>query len=455
MYSYNTPSLESVYQNIMHTLTGVLIVMLIVLAIVYIARQNSSSVKTFAKGIFGGYKPFKFTRKPTGIVLGKLPFFKIYICSPAENESHVCVLAPSGGGKTVGPVLCSLNASSSKMTSYVIDVSGDIHPNVYSSNKKVFAPFEDSDVTYNVFAAIDTLDSKAEQDAELIRLAITIYPTANKDSDASVYYYQGGLAFLQGALVAGYHAGCNFAEICSIIRRSSIKELFDLISKDEVARGLIASYIDQTESNLAGCKDRADKAVEIFALNPYINRAFSSSNNEVSPATLETNSLYICIPDTYLALCEQVMHVITSQVVDYLMARPFDRIEGHKIFLCLDEMTSLGHLDALKDLLSRSRKHGVRIMIITQSLADFEMIYPREHRSMLENMTIKVILGAAELDSMEYFSRMLGSSRDTEGHLHKNYLPEDFGNLSNRNRELIVYPGGYIEAEKTKYFKIW
>ena len=59
-------------------------------------------------------------------------------------------------------------------------------------------------------------------------------------------------------------------------------------------------------------------------------------------------------------------------------------------------------------LLYTSRKRHIRIMVLTQSLADLDMIYGKdEWKAMLGNFKFTVLLGCKDTETQEYFSKML------------------------------------------------
>ena len=75
------------------------------------------------------------------------------------------------------------------------------------------------------------------------------------------------------------------------------------------------------------------------------------------------------------------------------------------ILFCLDEFASFGKLN-ITPALRKLRKKKVRIMVLTQSLADIDLIYGKEERSsMMNNFSYKVVLGAMDTDTQDYFSR--------------------------------------------------
>ena len=413
--------------------------------------------KVILLDILSGYKTFAYSRYPIGIVIGKLPIIKRYVCSLPESEEHLLFAAPSGSGKTAGPVIMTLQAITlsifDRFNAFVIDISGDIHSNV-PGEKLFFAPFDDGGHNYNVFDRIDRLDNEL-RDLEIMRMTQLIYSDYQPGGNsAAIYYGEGGLTILQAAMIAGYRAGRDFIDICKAVYTSSAKELIEMIELYPFADNLIKDYKDKDVKDLAKFKENLNKTVAIFATDPRVAKSFGRGPDSISPFSLEESSVYICIPDEQLVYSKQLMHVITAQVVDYLLSREYSvaACNKPKILLCLDELTSLGHLGNLCALLQRTRKHGTRIMILTQDLSDLEMVYPHEYKSMLGNLTIKVVLGGlSELDSMNYISDMIGKYSIDESE-KKFFEPEDIRMLS-KKKEIVIFSGGHMVINKARWFK--
>ena len=78
------------------------------------------------------------------------------------------------------------------------------------------------------------------------------------------------------------------------------------------------------------------------------------------------------------------------------------------ILFCLDEFASFGKLQ-ITESLRKLRKRHIRIMVLTQSLADLDMIYGKDERkAMLGNFKFTILLGCKDTETQEYFSKMIG-----------------------------------------------
>ena len=123
--------------------------------------------------------------------------------------------------------------------------------------------------------------------------------------------------------------------------------------------------------------------------------------------------------------------------MEYFSSRPPE----HKqmILFCLDEFASFGKLQ-ITEALRKLRKRHIRIMVLTQSLADLDMIYGKDERkAMLGNFKFTVLLGCKDTETQEYFSKMIGD---------KPSLGDDSDNKNNRP---IIRPAELAHLEQDLY----
>lgn len=144
----------------------------------------------------------------------------------------------------------------------------------------------------------------------------------------------------------------------------------------------------------------------------------------------------IYIPDEKLKIYGDLLRIITAQSMEYFSARP----KGNKqmILFCLDEFASFGKLQ-ITESLRKLRKRHIRIMVLTQSLADLDMIYGKDERkAMLGNFKFTILLGCKDTETQEYFSKMIGDK-------------PSFGDDENKNNRPIIRPAELAHLEQDLY----
>lgn len=434
-------------------LYAIIIIMLLVLfLLVYIRGQASH---TFITPFEHKDIEYQCSSRAKGVILGKK--FGLTAYSPEQDEGHIVVMGPSGTGKTSALLIPTLR--SWQGTALVVDISGDISANVDTANKIVFDPTSDNCIPYDVFASIDTVTDETERLERLEQLAYLLLPDKANDSEAGVFFTKNGRKMITAALICYYGMGWAFIAICEHFLSHDWRSLLNDIAKQRnaTANMYISSFAGASEQNTAGCKQSADDALKLFAVNPKIKNALrkpASYEQSISPATLETNSIYVYLPDEKLKIYGDLMRIITAQSMEYFSSRPPE----HKqmILFCLDEFASFGKLQ-ITEALRKLRKRHIRIMILTQSLADLDIIYGKDERSaMLGNFKFTVLLGCKGTETQEYFSKMIGDKRslfsaENDAKSQPIIKPSDLAHL--KEDLYVLCDDGAVKLKKNYYFK--
>ena len=106
-------------------------------------------------------------------------------------------------------------------------------------------------------------------------------------------------------------------------------------------------------------------------------------------------------------------------------------------------------------------------MMLTQSMADIDLIYGHDERmAMMNNYRFKVVLGASDTDTQEYFAKLIGyqdakkhstssnanQTTHTESEAKEWVIePADLARLG--ENFVLLYPDGYMKLKKNYYFK--
>ena len=441
-----------VTQIISAYLYGAIVLLLAALALVlYLKGQSEHWHNPFAHKELS-YRP---KAQAHGILVGKR--FGLVAYSPEQDEGHILVLGPSGTGKTSALLIPTLR--SWQGTALVVDISGDIAFHVDTPNKIVFAPTSGDCIPYDVFFSVDAAPDDAEKQERLEQLAYLLLPDKANDSEAGIFFAKNGRKMLSAALICYYAMGWDFVAICEHFLSHDWRSLLNDIAKQEnkVANMYISSFVGASEKNTAGCKQAADDAIKLFAMNSKIKNALRkvpSYGKSISPATLEHNSIYIYIPDEKLKIYGDLLRIITAQSMEYFASRPKENRQ--MILFCLDEFASFGKLQ-ITEALRKLRKRHIRIMVLTQSLADLDMIYGKDERkAMMGNFKFTILLGCKGTETQEYFSKMIGERKpllntDPDKKNGPIIKPEDLAHLG---QDLFVLSDdGAVRVKKNFYFK--
>ena len=411
-----------------------------------------------------------------GIIFGRRGDKVVY--SPAADEGHVIAFGGSGSGKTSAVLIPTLrsHSSGSRATVFVIDIAGDISKNAAAQMQDtlIYAPGSEESIPYSPFSVIDDLKTVEDRNEALEHMAHLLMPDIPGASANAQFYNSEGRKILTAALIAGYHTGMDFVDICDQIISHSYQELFEMIDQAGCPAAIryINSFAGGSPQTTSGCMQSAAAAITLFATNAAVRRSLQrpryseyAKDQYYTPSMLETHNVFIIIPDDKIELYQPLMQLIVAQTMSYLGSRQLK--SRHTILLCLDELPSLGHLPVL-DVVRKYRKRSVRLLALTQSLADLDLTYgERERIAILENFRYTLVLNATSIETQQYFSRRIGDVRSkqitTTSRMYDRSTvsetetrepaidPQDFARLG--DHLLLLYPGGHIYLRKNYYFK--
>lgn len=403
--------------------------------------------------------------KARGIIFGKQGVSLVY--SPTQQEGHVAVFGGSGLGKTSALLIPTLRSWNG--TSFTIDISGDICKNVDMQRKMIYEPANSNSVPYNIFGTIDRMDAEDDQNEALEEIAFLLMPDDERMSDTSKFFQVEGRKILTAALIAFYHMGMDFIPVCEKIVRSSWKDLFQAIDETGYDKAIqyINSFEGASEQNTAGCKQSCDIVLKLFATNEKVKKTIrrpSVGEKDFVPARIENHNVFVVVEDSKLKIYAPLLHIITAQSLEYFSQRSSEK--KHTILFCLDEFASLGKME-ITDALRKLRKKRIRIMMLTQSMADIDLIYGRDERmAMMNNYRFKVVLGASDTDTQEYFAKLIGyqdtkkysksrnASQTTQTESEVKEWAIEPAELDRLKKDLVLlHPDGYMRLKKNYYYK--
>lgn len=403
-----------------------------------------------------------------GIVLGKDKQGNL-IVSESSREEHVLVFGGSGTGKSSSGTMPTMERF--KGTKFAIDIDGAL-TRVYSQkhNPIVIEPENISTAAFDPFCCVDEEKDKSKKMILLKQIAQIIVPESKPELRGdSVFYQTSAHLLFYSALIYYYESGLDLWQICFKIAEKSADDLIKEINAKGSANAKLAltGMKDIRAYITASIKQNLDQQISLFATNRFVREVLhrpSVNQLTISPAELETNDIILKISQEELSFFAPLIKLITEQIILYCTHRPVDR--ENKILLVLDEFATLGCMNILEPLRTL-RKYGTRIMILTQSLSDLDLIYGEDSRRVIcDNCRIKLVLGSGDAETNEYLSRLIGNkevlsySRTYSGtntrHTYSSRIkpsvePQQFSSLGD---ELVaVLPDGYMRLRKAYYWQ--
>jgi type IV secretory pathway TraG/TraD family ATPase VirD4 len=296
------------------------------------------------------------------------------------------------------------------------------------------------------------------------------------ESDNAKFFRDNGRKILTASLIAFYGERMDFIEICEKIVGSSWQDLFRAIdgTENEDAIMYINSFMGASEVNTSGCKESCDSAIKLFSTNAKIKRSIHRPIKKeitIQPKMIEKYNIFVIVDDPKLNLYSPLLNIITSQQMQYISNRQVTD-KSQNILLFLDEYASLKlEANTILEALRKYRKRKCRVMLMTQNLADLDILYGKETtRAIMANLRFKVLLGGlGETESQKYFAELIGyknttrhsksSNANTTTHTQseaKEYVIEP-AELDRQGKDtvILIHPEnkGYMILKKNYYFK--
>jgi type IV secretion system protein VirD4 len=343
----------------------------------------------------------------TGAVLGKVD--GTLIIKPESQDGHILVLATTGGGKTKSLAIPSVMRWRGSVV--CMDIKGEVSEQTRKIRgafyEKVidFNPESKDCWRYNPLALV-----KDEGDAEELANILCPIPSNVKDP----FWYSQAQRIIKAAVLEAALEGQSISYMAQRILATPNDQLLnELMGSQHKKVSLIASAVQASEQTLAGIMSNARDAVEEFGTNDAIIRA--TSGNEWSPADLdgEGATVYLTCPEDRIKTYSKLFALIYCQIMQHLVRRKewkaTDPNRQPPVLLLLDEFGQLGKLPNFQNRLSTVRSRGVTVMIFAQSFAQFDQIYGRETRKIIDdNCRYQLILSINDNETARMYSERAG-----------------------------------------------
>ena len=384
------------------------------------------------------------------------------------TDGHILVIGGAGSGKSSCLAIPSLDSWKERV--FAIDIKGELLEKCTRDREKVkvFNPQDPYSYGYDPFWALRDSDNMA-QDIKDITLAIMPTPPNVKDP----FWIESAQNVLNGSLTHFYGLGYTFIESMVKIVSTPIQSLLrDIMDGDNIlAKMFVAQLVEQKTETLSGIATELTNKIMLFATDPAIAGALARPQ-KITPYDLENGfDVFISIPEHKLEQWKSLLTLINNQFLKHFEKRP--ESDSKPILFLLDEFARLGKIDAILNGLATLRSKKITIAILTQSLAQLDLIYGRESRQVIaDNCSYKAILKATDADTQEYFSKLVGTYDKIKKSSSANFeqytqmgkgtgtsttteekriiKPEEFATL---DKIVLLTPFGFCRAEKTPYYK--
>ena len=363
----------------------------------------------------------------------------------AENAyKHLCLIAPTGAGKSsiyVVPNLLQLDKNSSCV---VTDCSGELYEKTAGHLQKrgfkikrisVSSPSESS--RYNPLFRCSSITDIKKLSSILISSAFPQNPSASSAfwNDSAVLLISTMLQFLKKEPISHQNLhnlryllnqfGTDGAPLNAFIARHA----------DPLMLTEWAAILSQTDtvlqSILSTCKT---------ALSPYIDPNLSLLTCEETlyfeSLRIEPTVLYIQVPETDIKHFSFLLNLFYSQLLTFLMQAPKNNHQPFlPVYLMMDEFANIGKIPDFSTIINTIRKRKVSISIILQDLFQLHSIYGPSDTNAIINGGCgnHLFLPGLGIETAERIERILGKQTLI---VKESGFGNATANASNRDKEI-------------------
>jgi type IV secretion system protein VirD4 len=366
-----------------------------------------------------------------------------------SGDSHLMTLAPTGAGKTVGPVIC--NALKHPGQLVVLDMKGEVHAATAEARRAMGQEVHVLDLRDNTpSASLNPLDLVARYGGEPAVIARSFaaefiergeHERDRYWNDAAENLLTGGTAWL-------------LADRPKEERR--ISRLFDLFNDGDVAYGL-AVLLDKKEkvrnraAKAAFCSflqlpERETRPCVLGMLQTHLRLFDSDFVRRLTDTTTfdidgfiagKPMSLYVIVPPLRLSAYKPLLRVWLSGLMLALTQRTAPPKE-RTLMLC-DEIGNLGRLDALLTAATLLRSWGLTLWTFWQNAAQLQ-IYGAQANTLVDNAGVIQAFGAGNLRMAQDIANLVGG-----------IAPGDLLGMG-ADEQIILIEGEPIRCRQVRYY---
>jgi type IV secretion system protein VirD4 len=190
------------------------------------------------------------------------------------------------------------------------------------------------------------------------------------------------------------------------------KQLLDVMADNPDYDGVIArtgrSLLGKTENERSGIFATAVEQLS-FLESPAMKRVLCKSDFQLSEFKTNPNGLtvYMCLPASRMST-----HSRWSRIYNNLLIEAMERektVPKHDIICCLDEMASMGYMEAIEKASAQIASFHLRFQFIVQTLGQIRSIY-KDWETFIGNSGLMRFFANNDLASLEWASKKLGKS---------------------------------------------
>lgn len=371
---------------------------------------------------------------------------------------NVCLIAPTGAGKTTSLFLNNLLDNKIGGSLIVTDPKGELYELTSGYQKNVckrkvykidFTDIKHSE-RYNIL-------ENCKDSEEVIQLASTLLMNGSLSIELVTGKKAGGVEWIQmsesllaSMLLYVYELEKPFntiefaLQLLLTLNEKQIKFLIEN-SKNLSAIGqynifAMVAGADRTEASI---KITLSTNMKLF-MNKDVNSISCDSTFDIAKFREEESILYVIYPERKAPYLAPFIAPLFSQFIDKLLD-VYKKGSSLPVHLFFDEFGNVGMISNMPTNVSTCRVREMGFIVCLQSLSQMKQIYGLDNsNSIMNNLKTKIVLeGVTDMDTLRYISNICGN---TEVRTRSESYSGDKKTVSYSNKEVKIFDEGEIRT---------
>ena len=334
------------------------------------------------------------------------------------GEGHLMTFAPTGGGKTSGPVIC--NALTHRGQLIVIDIKGEIHAATADARRKMgqevhVLDMRDKNPLPGSLNPFDLVMSGGTDHAAIGRsFAAELIERGAGERDR--FWNDWAETMIAGATAwmladtppEERRIGALYDLFTHEDTNYKIATMMDgeLCVRNRAARAAFSSYLQlPSENTRPSVLGSTVTHLRLFDSDMMRRLTDTSSMDIEALIAGEPMSLYIIVPPMRLTAYRPVLRIWLSSLILAMTQRAGPPAE-RTLMLC-DEMGNLGRMDVLLTAATLMRSWGLTLWTFWQNVAQLQ-IYGAQANTLVDNMGVVQAFGVKNLRMAQDLANIIG-----------------------------------------------
>jgi|GEM_PF-2188262 len=387
-------------------------------SIATVIQKNSLKPEKLANNDIKGYKELRKILGTDGLKISKNVKLKL------ENDFEgICLLGPTGEGKTTSLFLNNLLDNSIPGSLIVTDPKGELFEltSNYQKNvcgRKVYKiDFSNVDYSerYNLLENCKTTEEVLQLANMLLMNGSLSVELASGKKAGGVEWIQMSEPLLSAALLyvkelkKPYNTIEFALQLLLSLNNKQLKCVFEASKNlDVITQFNIFQQVGGADRTEGSIKITLASNMKLFT-DRTINKLSSETTFDINRFRKEPSILYIIYPERKSSYLAPFIAPLFSQIIDKLLDN-YSK-ESLPVHLMFDEFGNIGMLNNMSINAATVRSRKISLVVCLQSITQLYQIYGRDNaKSILNNLKAKILLPSmSDIETINYISNLCGN----------------------------------------------